>query len=52
VTVEMVANRRPVAGDDDSFGTSPGHALSGGLLGNDNDPDGDALWIGAGYLRP
>jgi hypothetical protein len=50
-TVDIhVVNRPPVAAD--SFGTSPGHALSGGLLGNDSDPDGDALWIGAGYLRP
>jgi hypothetical protein len=44
-----VVNRPPVAVDD-AFTTSPGHALSAGLLGNDSDPDGDALFTGTGTV--
>ncbi|MGH2815015.1 MAG: Ig-like domain-containing protein, partial [Actinomycetota bacterium] len=42
-------NRPPVAVAD-RFTTSPGHALSAGLLGNDSDPDGDALLTGTGTI--
>jgi hypothetical protein len=49
-TVEIeVVNRAPVAVDD-AFTTSPGHALSAELLGNDSDPDGDALVTGTGTV--
>jgi len=45
----FVVNRPPVAVDD-NFTTFSGHALSAGLLGNDSDPDGDALVIGTGTI--
>jgi hypothetical protein len=48
VDIEVV-NRPPVAVAD-RFTTSPGHALSAGLLGNDSDPDGDALSTGTGTI--
>jgi hypothetical protein len=49
-TVDIdVVNRPPVAVDD-AFTTSPGHALSAGLIGNDSDPDSDALLTGTGTV--
>ena len=50
-TVDIYVVNRPPVAVDDNFATSPGHALSAGLLGNDSDPDGDALWIGPGTIR-
>ena len=49
-TVEIDVVNRPPAAVDDAFATSPGHALSAGLIGNDSDPDGDALLTGTGTV--
>lgn len=49
-TVDIdVVNRAPVAVDD-RFTINPGGALSAGLLGNDRDPDADALVMGTGTI--
>ncbi|MDB5527037.1 MAG: hypothetical protein JWR51_140 [Devosia sp.] len=48
LTVGAPANRPPVATNDTGFTTQQGAALqiaASALLGNDNDPDGDALTI-------
>lgn len=50
VTISVTAeNDAPVA-QDDSFAGSAGEALTGNVLANDSDPDGDVLTVLAGSL--